>query len=60
MLAHYTGFVNRDMEWRIRILLEIVRNETSNREILYTEQIHWMTSMKIVAYSQGKTLFEII
>jgi len=43
----YTG-----MEWWKQIRLEVLRGETSKREILRREQIHWKTLQKILSYSE--------
>lgn len=41
-----------DMEWWKQIRLEVLRGETSKREILRREQIHWNTLQKILSYSE--------
>lgn len=41
-----------DMEWWKRIRLEVLRGETSKREILRREGIHWKTLQKILSYSE--------
>ena len=41
-----------DMEWWKEIRLEVLRGETSKREILRQEGIHWKTLQKILSYSE--------
>ena len=41
-----------DMEWWKQIRLEVLRGETSKREILRRERIHWKTLKKILSYSE--------
>ena len=41
-----------DMEWWKQIRLEVLRGETSKREILRREGIHWKTLNKILSYSE--------
>ena len=41
-----------DMRWWTKIRLEVLRGETSKREILRREGIHWQTLKKILAYSE--------
>ena len=41
-----------NMEWRKQIRLEVLRVETSKREILRREGIHWKTLNKILSYSE--------
>ena len=41
-----------DMEWWTKIRLEVLRGETSKREILRREGIHWETLKKILEYSE--------
>ena len=41
-----------DMEWWKKIRLEVLRGETSKREILRRERIHWKTLKKILSYSE--------
>jgi len=41
-----------DMEWWKEIRLEVLRGETSKREILRREGIHWKTLNKILSYSE--------
>ena len=41
-----------DMDWWTKIRLEILRGETSKREILRREGIHWETLKKILEYSE--------
>jgi len=41
-----------DMEWWKQIRLEVLRGETSKREILRREGIHWKTLQKILSYSE--------
>ena len=43
----YTG-----MEWWTKIRLEVLRGETSKREILRRENIHWETLKKILQYPE--------
>src|SRR5512139_3748985 len=43
----YTG-----MEWWTKIRLEVLRGETSKREILRRESIHWETLKKILQYPE--------
>jgi len=40
------------MDWWTNIRLEVLREETSKREILRREGIHWETLKKILAYSE--------
>jgi len=40
------------MDWWTKIRLEVLRGETSKREILRREGIHWETLKKILAYSE--------
>ena len=40
------------MEWWKQIRLEVLRGETSKREILRREGIHWKTLNKILSYSE--------
>ena len=40
------------MEWWKEIRLEVLRGETSKREILRREGIHWKTLNKILSYSE--------
>ena len=40
------------MDWWTNIRLEVLRGETSKREILRREGIHWETLKKILAYSE--------
>lgn len=40
------------MEWWKRIRLEVLRGETSKREVLRREGIHWETLKKILSYSE--------
>ncbi len=42
----------REMEWWKQIRLEVLRGETSKREILRREGIHWKTLKKILSYSE--------
>ena len=44
--------VYTDMEWWKQIRLEVVRGETSKREILRRVGIHWDTLKKILSYSE--------
>ena len=44
--------VYTDMDWWTKIRLEVLRGETSKREILRREGIHWETLKKILAYSE--------
>ncbi len=41
-----------DMEWWKQVRLEVLRGETSKREILRREQIHWKTLKKILSYTE--------
>ena len=41
-----------DMQWWTKIRLEVLRGETSKREILRREGIHWETLKKILAHSE--------
>ena len=41
-----------DMDWWTKIRLEVLRGETSKREILRREGIHWETLKKILQYSE--------
>ncbi|MBT4483579.1 MAG: hypothetical protein HOC71_07865 [Candidatus Latescibacteria bacterium] len=41
-----------DMEWWKQIRLEVLRGETSKREILRREGIHCKTLQKILSYSE--------
>ncbi len=41
-----------DMDWWTKIRLEVLRGETSKREILRREAIHWETLKKIVEHSE--------
>ena len=41
-----------DMDWWTKIRLEVLRGETSKREILRREGIHWETLKKILEYSE--------
>lgn len=41
-----------DMDWWTRIRLEVLRGETSKREILRREGIHWETLKKILEHSE--------
>ena len=41
-----------DMDWWTRIRLEVLRGETSKREILRREGIHWETLKKIVEHCE--------
>jgi hypothetical protein len=41
-----------DMEWWTKIRLEVLREETSKREILRREGIHWDTLKKITTHSE--------
>ena len=41
-----------DMEWWKQIRLEVLRGETSKREILRREGIHWKTLQKILSCSE--------
>ncbi len=41
-----------DMEWWKRIRLEVLRGETSKREVLRREGIHWETLKKILSYTE--------
>ena len=40
------------MDWWTNIRLEVLRGETSKREILRREGIHWETLKKILSYSE--------
>lgn len=40
------------MEWWRKIRLEVLRGETSKREILRREEIHWETLKKILSHSE--------
>jgi transposase len=40
------------MEWWKQIRLEVLRGETSKREILRRERIHWKTLKKILSYAE--------
>ena len=42
----------KDMEWWKELRLEVLRGETSKREILRREGIHWKTLEKIMSYSE--------
>jgi len=42
--------VYSDMEWWKRIRLEVLRGETSKREILRSERIYWKVLKKILLY----------
>jgi len=44
--------VYTDMDWWTRIRLEVLRGETSKREILRREGIHWETLKKILEHSE--------
>jgi hypothetical protein len=44
--------VYTDMHWWTKIRLEVLRGETSKREILRREGIHWETLKKILAYPE--------
>jgi transposase len=44
--------VYTDMDWWTKIRLEVLRGETSKREILRREGIHWETLKKILQYSE--------
>ena len=41
-----------DMDWWTKIRLEVLRGETSKREILRREGIHWETLKKILEHSE--------
>ncbi len=41
-----------EMDWWTKIRLEVLRGETSKRELLRREGIHWETLKKILAYSE--------
>ena len=41
-----------DMRWWTKIRLEVLRGETSKREVLRREGIHWETLKKILAYPE--------
>ena len=41
-----------DMDWSTRIRLQVLREETSKREVLRRERIHWNTSQKILEYPE--------
>ena len=41
-----------DMHWWTKIRLEVLRGDTSKREILRREQIHWETLKKILQYPE--------
>ena len=41
-----------DMEWWRKIRVEVLRGETSKREILRREEIHWETLKKILSHSE--------
>ena len=41
-----------DMEWWRKIRVEVLRGETSKREILRSEEIHWETLKKILSHSE--------
>lgn len=41
-----------DMKWWTKIRLEVLRGETSKREILRREGVHWETLKKILEYSE--------
>ena len=40
------------MDWWTKIRLEVLRGETSKREVLRREGIHWETLKKILEYSE--------
>jgi transposase len=40
------------MQWWTKIRLEVLRGDTSKREILRREQIHWETLKKILKYPE--------
>jgi len=44
--------VYTDMDWWTKIRLEVLRGETSKREILRREGIHWETLRKILEHSE--------
>jgi hypothetical protein len=44
--------VYTDMDWWTKIRLEVLRGETSKREILRREGIHWETLKKILEHSE--------
>jgi transposase len=44
--------VYTDMDWWTKIRLEVLRGESSKREILRREGIHWETLKKILEYSE--------
>ena len=41
-----------DMDWWKRIRLEVLRGETSKREVLRREGIHWETLKKVLTYTE--------
>ena len=41
-----------DMEWWTKIRLEVLRGESSKREILRREGAHWKTLTKILKYPE--------
>ena len=41
-----------DMQWWTKIRLEVLRGETSKREVLRREGIHWETLKKILAHPE--------
>jgi transposase len=44
--------VYTDMEWWKNIRLEVLRGQTSKRQILRREKIHWETLKKVLQYSE--------
>jgi hypothetical protein len=44
--------VYTNMDWWTKIRLEVLREETSKREVLRREGIHWETLKKILEYSE--------
>jgi transposase len=44
--------VYTDMDWWKRIRLEVLRGETSKREVLRREGIHWETLKKVLTYTE--------
>jgi hypothetical protein len=44
--------VYTDMDWWTKIRFEVLRGETSKREILRREGIHWETLKKILEHSE--------
>ena len=44
--------MHTDMDWWTKIRLEVLRGETSKREILRREGIHWETLRKILEHSE--------